>query len=338
VLLSFDVGIALDLSRARERLAAGATPGPFRHRRSAGAQEVGRCVRMTLAAPSWSVGKHASAAAVHVTLHELGAVTAAWSLPIAGSTTDAAALAGLLHDNPEILERGRALAVEIIERMGDAITRPALSSLYEDYLVFHLRETRCDEAGLASILRAEPGLLSGQEVASALETPISYAPGETCYVDWLSAVLGGASMEDELRVLELANVTLLELRVLDHELTAVIEGSYAAFQRSALGLSALSGRYRDVRRVSRMQADSALLQENVRNAHKLVGDDYLARLYGRAAQRFRLADWDTSTTRKLSLLASVTERMTDAAAHRRAELLEWIIILLIALDIVVVLL
>jgi hypothetical protein len=202
-------------------------------------------------------------------------------------------------------------------------------------VVFHLRRAPAERAPLARILRAEVGALSRQEEDSALESPISYGPSDACYVDWLGSVLIGTDMDDELRVLELANVALLELRVLDAELTSAVDEAYDALARGWKTFAAFASRARELGRVARLQADSAMLYESVKNAHKLFGDDYLARLHGRAIQRFRLADWDASIGRKLSVLASVYEQLSDRASQRRSEALEWIIILLIAADMVV---
>src|SRR5947207_2604898 len=67
--------------------------------------------------------------------------------------------------------------------------------------------------------------------------------------------------------------------------------------------------------------------------HKLVGDQYLARVYSLASRRFHLGDWDASITRKLQTIDSIYAKMADRAASRRMEILEWIIIVLIAVSI-----
>ena len=71
------------------------------------------------------------------------------------------------------------------------------------------------------------------------------------------------------------------------------------------------------------------------NALKLVGDQYLARVYAFASSRFHLAQWDASITRKLQTLDGIYAKMADRAASRRMELLEWIIIILIAASIMI---
>jgi uncharacterized Rmd1/YagE family protein len=82
-----------------------------------------------------------------------------------------------------------------------------------------------------------------------------------------------------------------------------------------------------------MQVDGAILFERVGNALKLIGDPYLARVYRLAAQRFRLGEWNAGILRKLDAMESIYQKISDRASTRRLELLEWIIILLIAVSI-----
>jgi len=79
--------------------------------------------------------------------------------------------------------------------------------------------------------------------------------------------------------------------------------------------------------------ESAMLFEGVNNAIKLLGDQYLARVYRHAAQRLHLAEWDASILRKLATLESIYEKLSDRQTNRRMETLEWIIIALIAFEI-----
>jgi hypothetical protein len=90
----------------------------------------------------------------------------------------------------------------------------------------------------------------------------------------------------------------------------------------------------DLHRVVHMQVESAMLFEGVNNALKLLGDQYLARMYWLVSQRFHLAEWDASIIRKLHTLESIYEKISDRATTQRMEVLEWIIIILIAVSIV----
>jgi hypothetical protein len=331
---AFDVGHEINLNQARESLLAAAGSEPFRHRSGPATADALRNLRLPLEAPALELGRFRSAAQALATIHDFGAVSLTWRIPMACSAAEAAELAGLLHDDPAVTACARNAAARLLELAGKAVTRPRLSPLYEDYVVFHLRAAPADRALLAGILRAEAHDLSSQEIESALEAPIAYGPSEVCHVDWLGSVLIGNDMEDERRVLELANTVLLELRVLDAELTLAVDEAYDALSGGGRGMGAFAGRSRELGRVARLQADGAVLYENVKSAHKLFGDDYLARLHGRAAQRFRLADWDALIGRKLSVLSSVYQQLSDRASQRRSEALEWIIIFLIAVDLV----
>ena len=78
-----------------------------------------------------------------------------------------------------------------------------------------------------------------------------------------------------------------------------------------------------------------MLFERVTNTLKLLGDQYLARVYRLASQRFHLEAWDASIMRKLQTLESIYGKMTDRATTQRMEVLEWIIIVLITISIAV---
>lgn len=75
--------------------------------------------------------------------------------------------------------------------------------------------------------------------------------------------------------------------------------------------------------------------ERVNNTLKLIGDQYLARVYRLASRRFHFESWDAAILRKLQTLDSIYGKMSDRASARRMEVLEWIIIVLIAVSIVI---
>jgi len=125
---------------------------------------------------------------------------------------------------------------------------------------------------------------------------------------------------------------LLELRFLDDRLDDVVAQAYAALPRRwgrRRGFGA-----KDLWHIARLQMDSAMLFEGVNNAVKLLGDQYLARVYRTASNRFHLNDWDSSILRKLQTIESIYDKISDRQANRRIEALEWIIIILIAVEIV----
>jgi hypothetical protein len=66
---------------------------------------------------------------------------------------------------------------------------------------------------------------------------------------------------------------------------------------------------------------------------KLTGDHYLARVYRLALDRFDLTPFREGISRKLATLWSSQQVVLDLSSSRRNEVLELIIILLIAVEI-----
>ena len=87
--------------------------------------------------------------------------------------------------------------------------------------------------------------------------------------------------------------------------------------------------------MGQLQVENAVLFEGVNNALKLLGDQYLARVYRLVSERFHLAEWDASILRKIQTLESIYQKLADQAANRRTEVLEWIVIVLIAAEIAI---
>jgi hypothetical protein len=94
----------------------------------------------------------------------------------------------------------------------------------------------------------------------------------------------------------------------------------------------MSMRGPDLAEISQLQADAAVLFEGVDNALKLLGDQYLARLYRAASERFHLPQWDAAIERKIRVLDGIYEKLATRTSSRRFELLEVVIIVLIALS------
>jgi hypothetical protein len=345
IFLAFDLGYEIDLARAAEKLAVPRGSEAFRHKRGANeeAAEARHPLRFTRPTESLALGMLRTAASFDVAVYSFGAVNLSYSLALESPLEELVETSVLLYDNAELMRVARKEAEGLLATLGDALREPSLANAVEDYVVYRLEALDGSLAGLeregrellARILRAERGPLSSHEVENALEGRIAYRPGELVLVDWFAALLVGSDMEDERRVLELTTVELVELRFLDERLEQRLNEAYGLLARAQRPVFGLSPRTREVERLARFQADSAILHENFDNALKLLGDDYLARLYELASERFHFGAWDLAIERKLATLESIYSKISDLAARRRAELLEWIIIFLFVADILI---
>ena len=69
----------------------------------------------------------------------------------------------------------------------------------------------------------------------------------------------------------------------------------------------------------------------------MVGDQYLARVYQIIATRFHLAQWEQSIRASLDVVEGTYQVVSDQSAAFRIELLEIIVIVLIAIEIIMAL-
>lgn len=374
VFFALDAAYAIDLDEAQRLLTLGGSrQGEATHREAIPHQKRSPAhlqfrpapLRIDQPCPEVAVldlaGFHASQR-VECTLFDFGAVSVAYRIPLDGGTlglplSSLASLGQRLFDCTDLREDANARVRLLTSRLAGAFDRPALHPFVEDYTVYHARAwtpaqpvpaeraLAGDARSVAALLLAEPdgAVLSDQSVASALSTLVSYSQMDATVIDWNAALALGADESDTLAVLEFANVELLQMRLLDDRLDAALDRSYGSLlrrdakgriPRSPLGLLVDPNRA-ERRRLAALQMENAILFEGVNNALKLVGDEHLARLYAAAARRFHLADWDLSILRKLRTVDDLSQKLADEASARRMEVLEWIIIILIAASMVI---
>jgi hypothetical protein len=264
----------------------------------------------------------------------------AYRVPLDHELDELVPLADQLWDHAELIADARRRAESLLLAIQSAVDKPLLGTRFEDYVVFELRTPKdlqvaalleANASTLASVLRAEPDRLSQEEITDALSVKCAYLPNEIVLIDWFAAILIGDDMEDERRVLEIATAELLELRHLDEQLDQGIEDAHRVLRKERRFRS-LNLRDADVNHIAQLQADAAVLFEGVDNAVKLLGDQYLARLYRSAANRFHIPQWASSIESKVRVLDSIYEKLANRAASARLELLEIVIIVLIAVS------
>jgi hypothetical protein len=344
-LFAYEVAQAIDLDAADRRLLAGAERQTIKHKRRAPASFEYRPapLRVTRAGDPQPVGGYRTAPGVEVVLYDFGAVSVSYAIPIEGPLGSLPALAEELWGNEPLLADSRRQVEALLRELGDAAVRPRIADFVEDYSVFHVEAFTepCEAATLwtehgqtaAQVLRAARHPLSQQEIADATALRLSFGPNDATIIDTDAAILFDPEGEDVRDVIEFANTQLLEMRFLDQQLDDVLERAYETLLGRPARLRDAGRLGTDLRRLARLQLDGAILFEQVTNALKLVGDQFLARVYSLASRRFHLAEWDASISRKLQTIDGIYAKMTDRAATRRMEVLEWIIIILIALSI-----
>ncbi|MFN9076749.1 MAG: hypothetical protein ACK5WX_04905 [bacterium] len=354
---AFEAAFAIDLARAAARFPASAREAlPQSRRVPADADFSQKPLRIVVErapiviehapsliehAPSL-IGAWRTETAVEVTLYDFGAVSVSFRIPIEASPAQLRTLAAGLWNNAALATAARACVEEVLATLGDAATRPELRGVPEDYIVFVVDPASTGGVApsvaafgaenLAALVQLEDQPLSAEEIADATANALAYGQRDLVLVDWAAAFVVDASPAATLAVLELANVQLVELKHLDSELDRGLDQVWAmANDRSLFSRFRLRA---NLRKLTELELEGAALFDGVTNALKLFGDASLARVQRAAGRRFRIEDWEKSIARKLETLGSVTERLESRQSQYRSELLEWIIIALIAFEIV----
>ena len=346
VTFAYDAARSIDLDRAGARIHEATERSTLRHKRPAPSyfEYQPAPLRLTQDTEALKLGIFLTRPSVDLLFYDFGAVAVTYTVDISGPFAALLTLSEELYDNEPLLADSRLRVGQLLQAIGDAATQAHSSPVVEDYVVFHI--SSFDEAvdlnrfpaeygqEIARVMRAEQRLLSEQEVADAFAAHISYGLEDLTIVDWNAAVLIDREGDDVRAVLEYANVELLEMRYLDQKLDRALDQAYETLSKRTFSLPRLLGYYgADLRSVAELQVDNAILFEGVNNTLKLLGDQYLARVYRLVNRRFHLDEWDGSILRKLQTLESIYEKISDQASNRRMEVLEWVIVLLIAFSI-----
>lgn len=343
----FDAGFQIDLTGAGALLREGMPERVVRLRRPSPAwfEYEKPPLRLGVEAPPLHIAPMSTEPGADCLIYDFGAAVVSYTLRFHAAPSSLVAMVRTLYDNPALLDDARVRLKSVLSTIDAAITKPSLSEQVEDYVIIAVRDWPEEvtpaqlidrhAADWARVLQAEVAGLDTHEVQRTLTTRVSYTPQDAAVIDWHAALLIDRAPEDMIAVLRHANVELLEMRLLDQRLDRLLGGAYDLLHRvSKPGvLPALQGR-RALSRFAEIQADSALMFEGVNNAIKLLGDQYLARVYRMASTKLDLPAWDESVLRKIATAESVYQKLTDAESTRRMEVLEIVIIVLILISIV----
>ncbi len=277
-----------------------------------------------------------------LTLFDFGAISLAVQFPLVSTPTALLELAGRLADPSQLNEAARSLLEPWIERLKSAVLDFSISPMSEEYVVFQLGERRPgwleDHADwIAGLVRLETDPLSPSEVREATRLWISYTTSDLVVLDWAAGFVVDTDCADTLQVIEFANVQLLEFRHIDDRLDDRLEGSYRLIRperRRPSFLRSWNIHGEAVRQVRELEIEAASLFERVDNSLKLIGDQYLARVFELASARFHLRGWQQSIRRKLETVGDVYDLLIQQAGGHRMEALEITVVLLITLEVV----
>jgi hypothetical protein len=350
IYVAFDWGEEIDLQRAgtlvpaelrdlprrrRTPTSIGYRPQPFRF----------QLAPVALALPELGLVQSAAEA----TVFDFAAVSLALRVPFCLPAANLSRLAGWLAEPTTVVQAARAALEPLHRKLLSAIQDPLWQDdLSEEYFVFHLPpgeplpavpELVNTQAGwLAGLVRLETGPLSPEEITEALRLSLRYSPEDLFVADWAAAVLVDRNCEETLQTIEFANLQLLEFRHIDKRLDNDLNTAYGVIHRLVQArLPFWRSHGRALRAVGELKVEANGLFERTENVFKLVGDQYLARVYRLVGTRFHLEAWAQSIRRKLEVAEGVYQVVSDQTDTYRTAFLEVMVVLLILIEILLAL-
>jgi hypothetical protein len=348
--VAFDWGDEIDLPRAAAIRGAGGHPLPRRRRTPSSFEYRPLPIRLALDPVPLELAELGAVKAVaEATLFDVGAVSVALHVPFALAPAGLTHLAGFLADATPVIRAARLATEPLFQRLLPAIQDPLWSDLSEEYFVFQVPPDsglplpsellQAHGSWLAGLLSLEASALSPEASVEALRLHLSYNPQDLFIADWAAALLIDQDCDETLQAIEFANLQLLEYRHIDQRLDDALATAYRIIHGEARArLPFWQTHSRPLRFLGELKVEATGLFERTGNVLKLVGDQYLARIYQILDTRFHLNDWEHSIQRKLDVLEGIYQVLSDQAATFRAEFLEWTVIVLITLEIALALL
>lgn len=205
---------------------------------------------------------------------------------------------------------------------------------YEDYTIYVTDRT---EPAVDPVV-----LLIGEKVDISLEmrnevlkNTQSYTRDDLAILSWDSALLCNPDYPTDLiDLIDFANVQVLELRYYDRVLTRQMEKMYEDI--------VLADRLPQFRRMRQYHAIMAQLMETnaeiseiiekIHNLIKVTEDVYYARVYETVLRVIRSSQWSESVSRKIEIIRDNYSMLSDEVRIQHSNFLEWVIIVLIALE------
>ena len=232
--------------------------------------------------------------------------------------------------------------------LAEALVRPTTSAIEEEYLIgtvhaFNEPLTAAqlrEQVDLAPLLSGEQRPLSEGARRDLLRQSFSYYADDLVVLTWDRAFVyeprGDSDVAD---VLEVANAQLLEMRYYDELLDDELPRMYGLVQSTRRTVNLLlPGRYADLaRQLYTLVAEVTELTEKVDNALQVTEDVYLARIYASALDLLRVPTVQMAVNRKLAIIRDTYTALYNEASGSRAGLMEFLILLLIAVEIVLAL-
>jgi hypothetical protein len=207
---------------------------------------------------------------------------------------------------------------------------------YDDYTIY-LSERLDENVDPVALLLGESADFSPEIRQETLRNQLSYARDDRAILSWSGAILiSPQPPSDLIELIEFAAVQVLELRFYDRELSRQMEKMYDDIELAdKLFWYSKIRQYRSLMKIlMRTQTDVSEIIEKVNNLIKVTDDVYYARVYAIALQVLRSQPWTESLNRRIGIIRENYRMLSDEVDVQHSNFLEWIVIILIAIEVI----
>ncbi len=277
---------------------------------------------------------------------DIGVMGVAARIPVRDVTLEEfSRLALALQQDPEV---DRQLAWEvhhILEGVAPALEGPHSTLEFDEEFAFYIIQ-RADaplsmkhlesHPLLVSMLQGASRPVSPQQMELALKNSFSFHEDEDLVVlNYNNAlVVDREDCGDVLLLVEYAVVQVLEMRYYNDLLTKRLQELHDDADRKLSLMEALFSRRWSAlsRRGMKLLLETRLMTDHLTSAVQVTEDVYYAQIYSRALRIFDTQQWLAKVDEKLRSMKEACDLMEHEIEFRRATILEWIVIALIAFE------
>lgn len=222
------------------------------------------------------------------------------------------------------------------------ILRPHISDIqiddtfYEDYIIY-FTDNHEELIDPAVLLLGEKTRFSHQMREEILKNSLSYTEDDITILSWNAALLKNPEVPTDLfDLIEYANVQVFELRYYDQELSRKMEKMYHDIELAdrLTWISRMRVYHRIMSDLMEIHAEVSEITEKVNNLIKVTEDIYYARVYATALKVLRSQLWSDSVNRKIEVIQENYSMLSDEVRIQHSNFLEWVIIILISIELI----
>lgn len=271
-------------------------------------------------------------------------ITLSFGIPESISWNRLIELGNFLENDTNLHTLAKQKVEQILQSINPDRIQTTSWETYEDYICYFFKKLDgCEKNAMdifnrydifRLILSENNENLSEQIKKTILESTFQYSNDDIAVIDWNSAlIIEPSGSLDIVDVIEFCLCQLLEMRHYDDLLDEKLAYLYSALEKKKFNMfqdyySKLS------KEAAKIYLDIADTVESVENSMKVVGDFYLAKIFRATSQRLRFKDWRDSVDQKLENLAQISKLFVSESHEKKNQLLEIIIIILIAIEVV----